>query len=975
MPTDFSPYGVEVELNRDLLVDLGGWAVLKEARSLVEAGRVKTVSWSGKVISGEVAGAGSSFFPRLNLRSLTFAENQCNCVTGRRGNVCAHAIALCLVEMNVGLPEESATITESIEEAKSSNNELASDGNTTPATKIQSLVISNSKGIPCRFIILLPPNLSTAAPKDKISVRVEFQYASGKAELLQNIDRGKAFNLGFEDQMLGGLIESFCGGRLHSMLQLTRTQLGKILECVANRDSVRWIKAPSEPILWKNGVLPGVHEHLKIVSTDEKTAEITPTQAVGEISKAPQTGSRYEARFTTVSKHVKVDGSPNYLSIELPPASDPSYLEILGILKQFRFKLEPGNGKWWLRDGHHVLNFLADYWDVFRNRYQAEFSRNFQERMAAVEPVSIKADIIPIGDRYELQIGISNHLSSGEMQEQIAKGKRYFQTSDKTYLIKQEQITKLDQLACKLTGSVRGAAIGGGLTLKGSTRDLCDWEDLLNEGGVHWVAPEIWKSRSEAVRNLSKLVEAPVESKLYDKLRLYQKIGVAWMYHLFNNDLSGILADEMGLGKTVQAIALITAIQTRFSTPALVVCPAGLVGNWVRELRQFAPQLVVHAHHGNRRGKSAEHWECDLDVVVSSYSTLARDIDLFHESDWSIILGDEAQHIKNRRTQHAKSLKQLQSKGRFLLTGTPIENNIEDLFSLFEFLMPGYLKKPPADVNKAEDRQWYQDRIRERAAHYILRRTKKQVAPELPEKLEQVIYCDMDDRQRELYEQFRRNSSQTIEKLQHSGASEGAIKMAAFTELLRLRQICADPRLLDPNLNSGQSCKWGVFSELLQESIDGGHRILVFSQFVSLLKLLQQELDAMGISYCYIDGNTRDRLKEADRFNQNAEIPVFLISLKAGGVGLNLTGADTVVHFDPWWNPAVEAQATDRAHRIGQTRKVTSIRLIVSGTVEEKVQLMQMKKRKLLESLFDESADQIGKLELSDIQELLSVEA
>ena len=211
-----------------------------------------------------------------------------------------------------------------------------------------------------------------------------------------------------------------------------------------------------------------------------------------------------------------------------------------------------------------------------------------------------------------------------------------------------------------------------------------------------------------------------------------------------------------------------------------------------------------------------------------------------------------------------------------------------------------------------------------------------------------------------------------LKKLESSGVSEGAIKMAAFTELLRLRQICADPRLLKPELDGNLSCKMGVFKELLQESMDGGHRMLVFSQFVSVLQLLKQELQSQGIPFAYIDGTVRDRLAEADRFNHDDTIPVFLISLKAGGTGLNLTGADTVVHFDPWWNPAVEAQATDRAHRIGQTRKVTSIRLIVSGTVEEKVQMMQHKKRKELEALFDESTSLTGKLELTDVKSLLS---
>ena len=255
---------------------------------------------------------------------------------------------------------------------------------------------------------------------------------------------------------------------------------------------------------------------------------------------------------------------------------------------------------------------------------------------------------------------------------------------------------------------------------------------------------------------------------------------------------------------------------------------------------------------------------------------------------------------------------------------------------------------------------------------YILRRTKLQVAPELPEKIEQVIYCDPTAEQQSLYDSVRKKSEGEIFDLEMSGAKEGRLKMAAFTQLLRLRQVCADPRILKEDFDAAHSAKWLAFCELLDEATDGDHRILVFSQFVSVLSLLKNELTQQEIPFCYIDGSTKDRLGEADRFNNNDDIPVFLISLKAGGTGLNLTGADTVVHFDPWWNPAVEAQATDRAHRIGQTKVVTSIKLIVSGSVEEKVLELQRSKADLLKGLFEESEVSSSTLSLDELKELMN---
>jgi superfamily II DNA or RNA helicase len=943
------------EFTRDALVDLGGWSVLKEAKALVEAKRVKSLQWEGKVLSGIVETGAMRYFPRLNLRSLTFAENRCNCHSGKQGIVCAHAIALCIVEMEGGLISPSI-----VEEPK---REACDE-----RSVMKSLILSDEKGIPARFRILLPPNLAVAALKDRIMVKAEFEVSSGELCPPEKIDRGRAYRIEPSHQLLGGQIETLCGGKLHGLLQLTRRQLMGILEPLKGHPDVFWINKPGQPIPWKGEELAGVHVHLEN-KADESSERVTTLHSTLFEKEKRTLANSDEKKQPGSSTRLEVDGSPNYLAIRLPGREDVSYFPILDLLKGSGFILEPSNARWWLRDKHKTLNFLSDHYETLKTRFGAVFTSNFQQRLSGLTEMEVRAEVIPLGDAFELQIALNGDVANNKLLEQLNKGKRYVEENEKVFLINQHQLEKLNQISARLSGDPH-RAWNTAIRLKAKPQELCDLENVLESASIHFAAPEQWKAKSAALKNLSKLEEAPIPGTTDGVLRLYQKIGVAWMYHLYRNELGGILADEMGLGKTVQAICLIQAIRQSETGAALVVCPAGLVGNWAREILKFAPDLRVYCHHGSGRMKESANWDRDWDVIITSYSTLSLDEALFHEHSFPLVIGDEAQHIKNRRTQHAKSLKRLQSGGRFLLTGTPIENSMEDLISLFEFLLPGYLQKPGKNLS-ADDRAWYQQRVKERTAPYILRRTKVQVAPELPEKIEQVVYCEMDSVQKALYEKTQRQCAVNIRNLEEKGASEGKLRMAAFTELLRLRQICADPRLVDDQKSVLHSAKFQAFWEILDESIDGGHRILVFSQFVSLLKLLREELENSEIPYCYIDGSTRNRLNEVDRFNNNDTIPVFLISLKAGGTGLNLTGADTVIHYDPWWNPAAESQATDRAHRIGQHKVVTSMKLIVSGSVEEKVQTLQQKKKGLLKELFEESEGMVGKLELAEVKELL----
>jgi len=496
-------------------------------------------------------------------------------------------------------------------------------------------------------------------------------------------------------------------------------------------------------------------------------------------------------------------------------------------------------------------------------------------------------------------------------------------------------------------------------------------EEFIISADPRFKPPAEWRKRCKALKDLGALPSPSLSPSLDKLLRPYQKIGVAWLLHLFRNQLGGILADEMGLGKTLQALAFLSALKKEKGSglPSLVVCPASLVENWRRETLRFCPEFKVLVHHGNSR-TSVPTSLTGNDLIITSYGTLVRDKEMFESIPMLCVIGDEAQYLKNRKTQNAKAMSSLSSEGRILLTGTPIENSVYDLLALLEFLLPGARPEIPSST-RGDERIWHEQRILKEAAPYLLRRKKSDVAPELPDKIEQILHIKLSEEQNELYQKVRKSSESELNKLADSGASEGALRMKTLTQLLRLRQTCCDPRLIDETMEADHSAKLRAFRELLYTCLEGGHRLLVFSQFVQVLQLIKQELESTALPYCYLDGSSKDRMKQVDLFQDDESIPVFLISLKAGGTGLNLTGADVVVHFDPWWNPAAETQATDRAHRIGQDKVVTVYKMIASDTVEDKVLQLQQEKRALLEQVFEESEAANLKLSVSDLRELI----
>lgn len=826
-----------------------------------------------------------------------------------------------------------------------------------------------------RLRLVLPPNLAQSAPRDAIAVKLEIALDNGQNAAPEKLASSQLGELDPAGRVAAFSILQWCGGKLPSFLQLTREQLSQLVRQLANEPCFFWLGKPKEPLPWRDGALPGVTEHLNqssSASTSSSSSKAAPNadpETKADEDKEVEAEEDRAAAYRGFSgEPPRVDGSTQYLAIRLPSREHPYYDEIRELLDAHRFKLEPRNRTWWLRDRHLTLNFLGAHWSDLDSRYRAEFAPGFQSRVGELREAELQTEVVEERNGFDVSVSIkAGQATPSEISQSLATGRRYVESDGKVYLLKQNRLDALRSAQRKLSQDFAAPLLQSGRYKLPFSRAPEVEEDLtaLNPA---FEPPATWRARSVALRDLSKLEPLPLSETLSQILRPYQQIGASWMYHLFKHDLGGVLADEMGLGKTLQALALIAALRAD-GAPSLVVCPASLTENWRREAAKFCPELRVFVNHGSNRLNAARD-ALAFDLVITSYGTLIRDQELLAAVAWRCVVGDEAQHIKNRRAQNAKAIASLQARGRILLTGTPIENSIQDLMSLLDFIMPGGWKPIPSGT-KADERQWRERALLEQAAPYILRRTKQAVAKELPEKIEQIVFVDMTPEQRKAYDRVRQAAEAELSKLEESGASEGAVRMKTFAQLLRLRQTCCDPRLVDETLPAAASSKLGSFLELIEEAMDGGHRVLVFSQFVSLLSILREELESQGIEYCYLDGSTRNRMAVVDRFNDSDGIPLFLISLKAGGTGLNLTAADTVVHFDPWWNPAAEAQATDRAHRIGQTRVVTSYKLIVADSVEEKVLQLQRQKRQLLEDVFEASEAANAKISVAELRELI----
>ena len=514
-----------------------------------------------------------------------------------------------------------------------------------------------------------------------------------------------------------------------------------------------------------------------------------------------------------------------------------------------------------------------------------------------------------------------------------------------------------------------------------STLDAARLEELARGTAFSWTGGERLRETGRKLSQFGKVKKVDPPQGLQATLRDYQLDGLAWMQFLREYDLGGILADDMGLGKTVQTIAHILTEKEagRLTAPALVIAPTSLMANWMEESARFAPDLKVLLLQGKERMDLFDQID-GADIVLTTYALLPRDEEKLREHEYHLVILDESHYIKNTRSKAAQTAGSLNARHRLCLTGTPLENHLGELWSQFHFLLPGLLGEEKTfntqfrhPIERQDDpvrRALLNRRIRP----FLLRRTKDNVAKELPEKTEVVRRIELSGPQRDLYETVRLAMDKKVrEEIDRKGVARSQIVI--LEALLKLRQVCCDPRLVKAmpakKNTAAVSAKLTDLMQMVDDLLGEGRKILVFSQFTSMLALIEEELDARNIPYAILTGETRDRSAQVAAFQQGA-VPIFLISLKAGGVGLNLTAADTVIHYDPWWNPAAENQATDRAWRIGQDKPVFVYKLIAKGTLEEKIQLLQQKKSELAQSILAEGESQKMALTQEDLQAIFA---
>ena len=651
-------------------------------------------------------------------------------------------------------------------------------------------------------------------------------------------------------------------------------------------------------------------------------------------------------------------------------------------------------GLFYLADQKKWPHFISQVVPMLQQEgWKIEITNNFRHYSLEVESwqaeisetesgwFSLDMGIIVDGERIPLTPLLANLFRRDARWLDLAKISQIrddeilvFYTDDrKQFTIASERLKPLARTLIDLFDSNFGSEI------KFSKFDIQRVEEFLNqdrwqfkgEGAIYELVQKLKVSSS------IKPIAAPASFSI--KLRDYQQEGLGWLQYLREHDLAGILADDMGLGKTAQALAhiLVEKEAGRLTKPALIVLPTSLIFNWRNEAKRFTPTLSVLILHGTARKEQFEHIDSS-DIVLTTYPLLWRDHKEISQHEFYYLILDEAQMVKNSQSRAAGVIRQLKAKHRLSITGTPLENNLGELWSQFDFLLPGFLGD-----KKSFNRIWrtpiekHGDNLRrevlaKRVKPFILRRAKEDVAKELPKKSTIIRTIELEGSQRDLYETVRSSMDKKIrEAIALNGFNKSRIVI--LDALLKLRQVCCDPRLVKSTSASKvkERAKMTLLMDMVKELIEEGRRILIFSQFAEMLKLIEEELNAATIPYAMLTGKTRNREKQINLF-QEGEVSVFLISLKAGGVGLNLTAADTVIHYDPWWNPAVENQATDRAHRLGQDKPVFVYKLIVEGSIEERILALQAKKAQLAAAILSQDSSVEVKFGEDDLQALLA---
>ena len=656
--------------------------------------------------------------------------------------------------------------------------------------------------------------------------------------------------------------------------------------------------------------------------------------------------------------------------------------EVLEIFMKTGFMLDKLNSRLILADEEKIYQFLSEEIEVYMQKFEVLATDNFKHKEIHIPKLG------SLGIRMEnnlLHVDFSNlDFSIQELSDIMKKyhlKKKYHRLKDGSFLSLEQNDTMqfIDALTDKIDIDY-GKIEKGELTLP-IYRSMYLDKLLQNMQNTNIIKNGEYKDFVKNINDKEIDENIQIPKGLKADLRNYQKVGVTWLKLLDRYGLSGILADDMGLGKTVQMLAVILSYieEEKDPKPSMVVCPSSLALNWDSEIKKFAPSLKTLVIHGGieERGKQLRSIQ-NYNIIITSYDLLKRDIDIYKElgCNFKYVIADEAQYIKNNNTQNAKAIKEISSETRYALTGTPIENSLSELWSIFDFIMPGYLFKYKKfkelyeiPIIKENDEN-SMNKLKMLIEPFVLRRIKKDVLTELPDKTVTVLNNEMQEEQLKIYAAYvARAKKEAINEINANGFEKSQIKILAL--LMRLRQICCHPELFLSNYN-GESSKLNQCIEIIKGAISAGHKILLFSGYTSMLQIIERELKKEKIQYLKLTGQTKvgDRIKLVDEFNENEDIKVFLISLKAGGTGLNLIGADMVIHYDQWWNVSSENQATDRTYRIGQKRNVQVYKLITKNSIEEKIYELQQKKSKLADTMLSTNETFINRLSKEDIMAL-----
>ncbi|MDK2822625.1 MAG: hypothetical protein PWP71_543 [Clostridia bacterium] len=652
---------------------------------------------------------------------------------------------------------------------------------------------------------------------------------------------------------------------------------------------------------------------------------------------------------------------------------------ILTIFEDAQFKVK--NGMIYLDDEEKIYDFVYTILPKLQNDLEIYYSTKLN-RFKFIQKPNISGSVRLNNDTDMLEFTFDiEGIDKAEIYnilEAYKEKKKYYRLQDGSFISMENP--ELDEVQALISGlNLKKADLKKDILQIPKYRAMY-FDQLLQDKKLKFL------HKNKAFKELTKNIRDPEElefcipEELNNILRDYQKLGFYWLKTLYYYGFGGILADDMGLGKTLQAITFLLSEKKVDNKPALVVCPTSLVYNWQSEVQKFAPQLKTKIIAGTKEQREDLLTDLEqVDLVITSYPLLRRDIEEYLKHDFSFCLLDEAQYIKNHNSQTAKAAKLLKANNYFALTGTPLENSLTELWSIFDFVMPGFLpsfttfvKKYLNPIEKEQDSKAIAELTR-LVSPFILRRVKEDVLKELPAKIENKMVSELTTEQKKVYLSYRdKIVSELSSEIKEKGFDKSRLKVLAG--LTRLRQICCHPGVFLENYQ-GESGKLNQLREVLQEVIEGGHRVLLFSQFTQMLSVIKEMLEKEGYNYLYLDGSvsSKDRIERVSAFNKG-QGDIFLISLKAGGTGLNLTGADVVIHFDPWWNPAMEEQATDRAHRIGQKKVVQVMKFIARGTIEEKIYELQQKKKELIDQVIKPGEDVLSVLSEKDFYQLLGID-